>query len=130
MLQLCNKQLGLRNVGYQSEPNVDFCHDPDLQRTEFGSSLVQRSVVSTFGSFPASNESEWMKSVLELHNMDNLRYSLSGSGCSTAVECTPHDREVVGLNPTGWRLFSLHYPISSASLIQVPQAGATLMIFL
>ena len=54
-----------------------------------------------------------------------------GSGCRTAVECTPHDTEVVGLNPAGyWAFYSLLYPISSASLIQVPQGGATLLIFL
>ena len=38
-----------------------------------------------------------------------------GSGCSTAVEHTPHYREVVGLNPAKcWAFFSSHlYPIRS-----------------
>ena len=34
----------------------------------------------------------------------------------TAVEHTPHDREIVGLNPKGYWPFSLLYSISSASL--------------
>ena len=53
-----------------------------------------------------------------------------GSGCSTAAERTARNREVVGSNPAGCWAFSLIYPLSSASLIQVPQRGATLLIFL
>ena len=52
------------------------------------------------------------------------------SGRSTAVEHTPRNREVVGSNPAGCWAFSLIYPLSSASLIQVPQRGGTLLIFL
>ena len=48
---------------------------------------------------------------------------MCGSGCSTVVEHMPHDKEVVGSNPSGCGSFftiqrtvgqySLHYPISS-----------------
>jgi hypothetical protein len=65
--------LGYRSIGYQSEPNIDFCQDPELRRAEFGSKTVRRSVVSTFGSFPAANQSEWMKAVVQLHGTDLLR---------------------------------------------------------
>ena len=57
-------------------------------------------------------------------------FASKGSGCSTAVECTPHIREVMGSNPAGFRAFSLLYPLSNSSLIQVPQGSATLLIFL
>ena len=59
--------------------------------------------------------------------------SLWGGSCSTAVECMPRNREVVGLIPPGgggcWA-FSLFYPPKSASLIQVLRGGATLLIFI
>ena len=43
----------------------------------------------------------------------------------------PRIREVVGSNPAGaWLYSSLLYPRSSTPLIQVPQGGATLLIFL
>ena len=53
-----------------------------------------------------------------------------GSGCSKAVKCTPSDTEVMGLIPSVCGFFSLFDSISSASLIQVPQGGAKLLIFL
>ena len=53
-----------------------------------------------------------------------------GSSCSTVVEHTPYDREIVGSNPAMCWAFSLLYLISSALLIQVPHGGATLLIFL
>ena len=49
---------------------------------------------------------------------------LKGRGCSTAVECMPLNREVACAG-----LFALLYPLSSTSLIQVPQRGATLLIY-
>ena len=39
-----------------------------------------------------------------------------GGGCSTAVEPTPRDIEVVGSNPAGCWSFSLLYLISSSLL--------------
>ena len=63
--------------------------------------------------------------------MDTRTLEALGAGCSAAVEGTPYDREVVGSNTARcWGFYSLLYPISSASLIQVPQGGATLLIFL
>ena len=50
-----------------------------------------------------------------------------GSDCSTVVERKPSYRERVWVQI---RLFSLLYHLSSASLIQVPQRGETLLIFL
>ena len=47
----------------------------------------------------------------------------SGSGCSTAVEHTPRDREVVAF------FSSLPYPMKCLRN-QVPRGGATLLIFL
>ena len=41
-----------------------------------------------------------------------------GSGCSTAVEHTSHDSEVVGSNPAGCWAFSLLHLICSVSLIR------------
>ena len=42
-----------------------------------------------------------------------------GSGCSTAVDHTPRDREVLGSNPAECRNFSsILYPINVASLIR------------
>ena len=38
-------------------------------------------------------------------------FILLSSGCSSAVERTPHDREVVGFYPAGFWAFSLLYPI-------------------
>ena len=72
--QFCTKLEGLQNIGYQSEPNINLCRDPELQRVEFGSKNVERSVVSTYGSFPASNGSDWIKSVMEMHASDSLRW--------------------------------------------------------
>ena len=63
--------------------------------------------------------------LFELHNEKKSKgfflYELIhrlGSGCSTVVEDTPRDREIVGLNPAGCGAFSLLYLISSASLIR------------
>ena len=55
--------------------------------------------------------------------------ALMGSGCSTAVEHTLCDREVVGSYPARCWAFPLLYLISSTSLIQVPHGDATQMIF-
>ena len=52
------------------------------------------------------------------------------SGCCTAVERMPCNREVMGSNPAGCWAFSLIYPLSSASFIQVPLGGAIQLIFL
>ena len=52
-----------------------------------------------------------------------------GSDCSTSVEHMPRNREVVGLNPARYWIFSILYPFSSATLIQVPRGDATLLIF-
>ena len=41
-----------------------------------------------------------------------------GTGCSTAVEPTPHERELVGSNPAWCWAFSLLYSIRSVSLIR------------
>ena len=46
------------------------------------------------------------------------------------VERTPRNIDVEGLNPAGAGLFSHLHPLSSGSLNQVPQVGATLLIFL
>ena len=49
----------------------------------------------------------------------NLHYYL-GEAEKCKLDCaTPHDREVVGSNPSGCQAFYLLCPISSASLIQV-----------
>ena len=49
------------------------------------------------------------------------------SGCSTAVEHTPHDREVVGLKPNEcWTYSALYLIIQN----WVPHRGATQLIFL
>ena len=53
-----------------------------------------------------------------------------GSGCNTASESTPRNREVIGLNHAECQAFFLIYSLSRASLIQAPQGGATLLIFL
>ena len=42
----------------------------------------------------------------------------------------PDNREVMGSNPPSAGLFYLLYPLNGVSLIQVPQGGATLLIFL
>ncbi len=77
LLQVCNKHFGYRSLGYQTDPNIDRCDDPELERVEFGSKNVRRSVVSTFGTFPSTNQSEWMKSVAELHRTVALRQGFS-----------------------------------------------------
>ena len=46
-----------------------------------------------------------------------LRFRHLGSGCSKAVEHTPHDREVMGSNPARCWANKL-YPIRSVSLIR------------
>ena len=38
--------------------------------------------------------------------------------CSTPVEQTPHDSDIMGSNPAGCWALNLLYPISSASLIR------------
>ena len=53
----------------------------------------------------------------------------AGSGCGTAVEDTPHNREVVGPNPARSRAFSLFSLLNNAPLIQVHRWGAALLIF-
>ena len=49
------------------------------------------------------------------------------SGCTTALERMPHDREVMGSNPAGrWAFFPLLFPISGVPY----HRGATPLIFL
>ena len=55
---------------------------------------------------------------------------LSGSSCSTVVENTLHDREVVGLNPAGCRAFFSSLSYQKCVLYQVLRGGAPLLIFL
>ena len=63
----------------------------------------------------------WSDAIAETKQIRNCFFR--GSGGST-----PHDSEVLGSNPTGcWTLLN---PISSVSLIQVPQGGAIQLIFL
>ena len=50
-----------------------------------------------------------------------------GSDCSTAVECTLRNREVLGQNPAMCLAFSLLNPLSS--LVQTLQRGPTLLFF-
>ena len=55
----------------------------------------------------------------------------SGSGCSTTVERTSSKQRGRGFESCRVLcFFSFLYPLSSASLIQVPQGGETLIIFL
>ena len=55
-----------------------------------------------FVSFPAISDFRSKMTSQKFFEMEE-----QGSGCSTAVEHTPQDREVVGSNTAGWRLFSL-----------------------
>ena len=60
-------------------------------------------------------------SVCQLKSQRALR-KLLGSSCSTAVEHTPVEQNAVGSNLARcWAFSSLLFPISSTSLIQVPQ---------
>ena len=53
-----------------------------------------------------------------------------GSGCSTAVEHLPLDREVEDLNPAECWAFSLHYLISSVSFIRSFMGVQVKLVFL
>ena len=68
----------------------------------------------------------WFRSCLDWFS--NQQVKEWGSACSTAVVHTPHDREVVGLNPAGsWAFFSsLSYQL--CILNQVPHRRGTLLI--
>ena len=59
--------------------------------------------------------------------------TMSGSGCSTMVEHMPAEQNSRGIGIESHQVMGLLsfllYPISSASLVQVPNGGATLLIF-
>ena len=58
-----------------------------------------------------------------------LQESRLGGGGSKVVKSMPYGRDVVGLNPGGGSIFPNLYPISNATLIEVPRVGTTLLIF-
>ena len=59
--------------------------------------------------------------------LSNKLDKMEGSSCSTAVERTPQNKEVMVPHPAKVLGFfsSLLNPLSSAPLIQVPRGGAT-----
>ena len=67
-------------------------------------------------------------------NPEDMKWHLMSdynkSGCSTAVEHTSCNREVVGSNPAGWWAFFSSLSYQWCILNQVPHGGATLQIFL
>ena len=56
---------------------------------------------------------------------------LVGAGCGTAVEHTPRDKDVMGLNPAGcWAFLFSSLSYQQSVLNQVPPGGSTLLIIL
>ena len=124
-----NKQTGLNLVGrflHQSKVKLVKLKLKKSNLKNFTSSKkVTSSPGATFFNTLQLNSNQLSLKPIKLC-VDQL-----SSGCSTAVEHTPHDREVVGSNPAGyWAFSSLFYLISRVSLIQVPHGDATLLSFL
>ena len=69
---------------------------------------VSLSVIVSYKSTNFENPAV-MAQLVKFSIFEHLKLQLSlilGNGCSTAVERTPQNREVVGLNPTGcWAFF-------------------------
>ena len=83
------------------------------------SNILPVHVADHFLSVDKNNDVSFIPDLRSfLHKM-----SWWGSGCSTAVEHTPRDREVVAF------FSSLPYPMKCLRN-QVPRGGATLLIFL
>ena len=59
-----------------------------------------------------------------------LIYKQVASGCSTAVEHMPQDREIVCSNPSGSGAFFASLSYQKLIVNQVPHGGASLLIFL
>ena len=73
-LRKCANRVGAEVLGLQTEIDKNVCHDDSLKSNIINSTLVERMVVSTYGSFLADSLSSWSEQVLKLG-----RYLRSGS---------------------------------------------------
>ena len=61
-------------LGLQTEIDKNECHDDSLKSNIINSTLVERMVVSTYGSFLAESLSSWSEQVLKLGKYYSLKY--------------------------------------------------------
>ena len=87
--------------------------NPFFEKKRLGEGFFSNPPVIIFWTFHFSLFESFLKYIWLYKSFIHFlsTFKQSGSGCSTAVECKPHNREVVGLLPTGcWSFFSF-YPL-------------------
>ena len=65
-LKDCNTKAGLKIIGLQAEIDKVKCASNDLLKNDLESKNVERTVISTYGSFIAKSLADWSKQVVSL----------------------------------------------------------------
>ena len=73
-MRKCANRVGAEVLGLQTEIDKNECHDDSLKSNIINSTLVERMVVSTYGSFLAESLSSWSEQVLKLGKYYCLKY--------------------------------------------------------
>ena len=69
----------------------------------------------------------WLKYLTKMNQI--IIFGNRGRGCSTALEDTPRDLEVMGLNPRGTGLFSSSIVSYFPSPVECPKSGPSRRYF-
>ena len=62
----CNSQIGAKVFGLTTESSRNTCRRTELLRNQINSTVAERMVVSTYGSFIADSLASWSQQVVEL----------------------------------------------------------------
>lgn len=74
-------------VGLQTEVDKNECDNKDVQSNVMANSTVERTVVSTYGTFLAESLAEWSEQVLDLGNSNQnyIRFQRSAKLCRLII---------------------------------------------
>ena len=74
-------------VGLQTEVDKNECDNKDVQSNVMANSTVERTVVSTYGTFLAESLAEWSEQVLDLGNLNQnyIRFQRSAKLCRLII---------------------------------------------
>ena len=74
-------------VGLQTEVDKNECDNKDVQSNVMANSSVERTVVSTYGTFLAESLAEWSEQVLDLGNSNQnyIRFQRSAKLCRLII---------------------------------------------
>ena len=65
-LKRCNTAAGVKLIGLQIDPDNEKCLSPNLLSDHFHHYDIQRTHVTTYGSYASSNSSDWSEQIANL----------------------------------------------------------------